>query len=145
MPARDLRPYIYAGIDQLMVVAYAYVLVAVIPNRLPLASLHLWSIPVATQVMALGTATAFRAWRLRRIGWWVAVVGGSVMLLSTIVLLLRIVVSAAYLSGVYGAFGEAAWSAALIGAALVVEVVALLPLVQVKYLMSRAGRRAFAT
>jgi len=144
MPRRDLRPYIYVAIDQLMVVAYSFVLLKVIPNRVPTAALHLWTIPVATQVMALGTATAFRAWPLRRIGWWVAVVAGSAMLLSTILLLIRIVVSAGYLSGVYGAFGEAAWSAALIGAALVVEVVALLPLVQVKYLMSRAGRRAFS-
>jgi hypothetical protein len=144
MPRRDPRPWIYAVIDQLMTAVYAYVILAVIPNRLPSASLHLWTIPVAAQAMALGTATALRAWRVRRIGWWVAVIGGSLMLASTIALLIRIVVSAAYLAGVYGAFGEAAASAALIGAALVIEVVALLPIVQVKYLMSRAGRRAFA-
>ncbi len=141
---RDLRPYIYVGIDQLMVVVYSYVILKVIPNRLPSASLHLWTIPVGAQVMALGTATAFKSWPLRRIGRTVAIAGGSLMLLSTILLLLRIVVSSAFLAGVYGAFGQAAASAALIGAALVVEVVALLPIVQVKYLMSRAGKRAFA-
>jgi hypothetical protein len=51
--------------------------------------------------------------------------------------------SAAFLAGVYGAFGKAAASGALIAVALVIEVVALLPIVQVKYLMSRAGRRVY--
>ena len=47
------------------------------------------------------------------------------------------------LAGTYGAFGKAAASTALIGVAIVVEIVALLPVFQVKYLMTRAGRRAY--
>jgi hypothetical protein len=66
------------------------------------------------------------------------------MILSTILLIIRVLVSAAFLAGVYGAFGKAAATSALIGVALVIEVVALVPLFQVKYLMTRAGRRAFA-
>jgi hypothetical protein len=82
--------------------------------------------------------------KLSRQGWWIAVVSGSVMILATILLIIRVLVSAAFLAGVYGAFGKAAATSALIGVALVVEVVALVPLFQVKYLMTRAGRRAFA-
>jgi hypothetical protein len=138
----DLRPTIYGALDQIFALVYAYAVWEVIPNRLPSASLHLWSLPLLAQAMALGSLAVWIP-RVRTIGWWVAVVAGSALLLSTIVLILRIVVSAAFLAGTYGAFGKAAASTAMIGAALVVELVALLPLFQVKYLMSRAGRRAY--
>ena len=45
------------------------------------------------------------------------------------VLIVRVLVSAAFLAGVYGAFGKAAASFALIAVALVIEVVGLLPIV----------------
>lgn len=138
----DLRPTIYGALDQIFAVIYAYAVWKVIPNRLPTASLHLWSLPVLAQGMALGTLAVWVP-AARKIGWWVSVIAGSALLLSAIVLILRIAVSAAFLAGTYGAFGKAAASTAMIGAALVVELVALLPLFQVKYLMSRAGRRAF--
>ena len=139
---RDLRPTIYGALDQIFALIYAYAVWQVIPNRLASASLHLWSLPVLAEAMALGTLAVWVP-RARRIGWWVAVVAGSGMLLATIVLILRIVVSAAFLAGTYGAFGKAAASTAMIGVAIVVELVALLPLFQVKYLMTRAGRRAY--
>ncbi|HEU4614330.1 MAG TPA: hypothetical protein VFS15_19680, partial [Kofleriaceae bacterium] len=85
-----------------------------------------------------------RGSQLRRTGWWVAVAGASLLIAITILLIVRVLVSAAFLSGVYGAFGKAAAMSALIGVALVVELVALLPLFQIKYLRTRAGRRAFA-
>ena len=72
-------------------------------------------------------------------GWRIAVVGGSLVLLSTFLLIVRIVISAAFLAGVYGAFGKAAASFALTMIALVIELVALLPLVQAGYLMTRAA------
>jgi hypothetical protein len=95
------------------------------------------------QVMALGCATVFVP-QWKRIGRIVAIVAGSLLLLSVIVLIVRVLVSAAFLAGVYGAFGKAAATFALIAIALVIEGVALLPIVQIKYLMSRAGQRAFA-
>ncbi len=144
-PARDLRPYIYLGLDELFVIIYFYVLTYVIPNRLMSATVHLWALPVLMQLIALGTATVFaRGSQLRRTGWWVAVAGASLLIAITILLIVRVLVSAAFLSGVYGAFGKAAAMSALIGVALVVELVALLPLFQIKYLRTRAGRRAFA-
>lgn len=141
-PRRDIRPWIYLGLDQLFAILYAYVIAKVIPNRLPSATIHLWTIPVCAQAMAAGMACAM--WpATRRIGWWTAVIGGSLLLLSTFVLIVRVLISAAFLAGVYGAFGQAAAMFSLIAVALVIEAVALLPIVQVKYLMTRAGRRAF--
>lgn len=116
---------------------YAVAIWKVIPNRLPSAVLHLWTFPLATLAMGVGTLGGTPK------GWWIAVIGGSAVVLSTFALIVRIAVSAAFLAGVYGAFGKAAATFALVMIALVVELVALLPIVQVKYLMTRAGRRAF--
>jgi len=139
---RDLRPTIYGALDQIFAIVYAYAVWQVIPNRLPGASLHLWSLPVLAEAMALGTLAAWVP-RARRVGWWVAVVAGSGMLAMTVLLIVRVIVSAAFLAGTYGAFGKAAASTAMVGVAVVVELVALLPAFQIKYLMTRAGRRAF--
>lgn len=141
---RDLRPIIYLALNQLFVVIYVYLLTAVIPNRHASAAIHLYALPVLVQGMALGMAARLlpRSWW--RIGWWIGVVCGSLVLLATILLIVRVLVSAAFLAGVYGAFGKAAATSGLIGVALIVEVVALVPLFQVKYLMTRAGRRTFA-
>jgi hypothetical protein len=133
----DPRRWIYGGLDLMFASAQAVVIWKVIPNRLPSAALHLWTFPLATLAMAtgmmLGTAK----------GWWIAVVGGSVVLLSMFALIVRILISAAFLAGVYGAFGKAATTFAIVMIALAIEAVALLPIVQVKYLMTRVGRRAF--
>jgi hypothetical protein len=144
-PQRDIRPVIYLVLDVLFSAVYCFVLDAVIPNRLASAAIHLYMLPVCMVGMAVGMALriAFGD-NLARRGWWIAVVSGSGMILATILLIIRVLVSAAFLAGVYGAFGKAAATSALIGVALVVEVVALVPLFQVKYLMTRAGRREFA-
>ncbi|MDX2086226.1 MAG: hypothetical protein SFX73_00195 [Kofleriaceae bacterium] len=134
----DRRRWIYGGLDIAFGVMQAILIWKVIPNRLPSASFHLWTLPGATLVMGVGTLMGGRR------GWKIALAGGSLALLSTILLIARIIVSAAFLSGVYGAFGKAAAMTALISVALLVELVALLPIVQVKYLMTRAGRRAFS-
>jgi hypothetical protein len=128
----------------LFVLGYFYVLIAVIPNRLMSATVHLWALPVLMQLIAVGTAAVFvRAPEMKRMGWWLAVGSCSLLLFVTLLLIIRVLISAAFLAGVYGAFGKAAAMSALIGVALVVEVVALLPLFQIKYLRTRAGRRVY--
>lgn len=136
-PRSDVRRWIYGGLDIAFAVMQAILIWKVIPNRLPSASFHLWTLPIATGLLGIGTLIGGRH------GWKLAMIGGSAALLSTILLVVRIIVSAAFLSGVYGAFGKAAAMTAMISVALLVELVALLPIVQVKYLMTRAGRRAF--
>ena len=134
---RDVRRWIYGGLDVLFAAVYAIAIWKVIPNRLASAAAHLWTFPVATLVMAAGTLLGTRR------GWWIAVIGGSAVLLAMVLLIVRILISAAFLAGVYGAFGKAAATFALVMIALVIELVAILPIVQVKYLMTRAGRRAY--
>lgn len=137
-PRTDPRRFIYGGLDLILVALLSYMIVKIVPNRLPSASVHLWSLPIGVAVMAMGTLQG------KPIGRKIALVAGSVVLFSVILMIARIVVSAAFLSGVYGAFGRAAAATALTGIALLVQIVGLLPLVQVKYLMSRAGKRAYA-
>ena len=134
---RDVRRWIYGGLATAFGLGFALCTWKVVPSRLPSATLHLASVPVFTLVMAIGTLVG------KRFGWWLAIVGGSIVLLSTILLIARILASAAFLAGVYGAFGKGAATFALIAVALVVELVALLPICQVKFLMSRRGRRAY--
>ena len=134
---RDPRPWIYGGLDIVFGVVQAILLWKVVPNRLPSASVHLWTLPLA--MIAMGIGTLLRS----RFGWKLSVIAGSIAVLSTILLIVRILVSAAFLSGVYGAFGKAAAMTALTAVALIIELVGILPLVQMKYLLSRMGRRAF--
>jgi hypothetical protein len=136
-PRSDIRRWIYGGLDIALAVTQAILIWKVIPNRLPSASFHLWTLPITTGLLGVGTLLGGPR------GWKIAMVAGSAVLLSTILLVLRIIVSAAFLSGVYGAFGKAAAMTAMISVALLVELVALLPILQVKYLMTRAGRRAY--
>lgn len=133
----DKRRWIYGGLALLFAVTYAALMWKVIPNRLPSAFLHLSTVPLFTLVMAVGTLQG------GRFGWWLGVLGGSLVLLSTIVLIARILASAAFLAGVYGAFGKAASTFALVSVALIVELVGILPICQVKFLMSQPGRRAY--
>jgi hypothetical protein len=134
---RDPRRWIYGGLDLAFAIIYGYVVARVIPNRLPLASFHMWTIPILIGAAGVGMFLGDRH------GWWVAVIAASGVLLSTFLLIVRIVISAAFLAGVYGAFGQGAVVFAIVLVALVIELVALLPLVQVKYMMSRAGKRAY--
>jgi MFS family permease len=133
----DVRRWIYGALAAVFALAYALMIAKVIPSRLPSAVLHLATIPAFTLVMAVGTLVG------ARYGWWMGVIGGSVILMSSIMLIARILVSAAFLAGVYGAFGKAASTFALVAVALLIEVVALLPICLVKFLMSRSGRRAY--
>jgi len=136
-PQRDIRRWIYGGLDVVFAIVYVVTIWKAIPNRLLSAQIHLWILPISTAVMAGGTLAGGRR------GWQIALGGGSLLVLATIALIVRMLASAAFLAGTYGAFGGAAAASALVGVALVVELVGLLPIVQVKYLMSRAGRRAY--
>lgn len=140
---RDIRPYIYLALNQIFAIAYFYIVISVIPNRLPSAKVHLYAVPIIMQIVAFGAATIFVP-SLRKIGRIVVLVGMSLLLALTIVLIVRVLISAAFLSGVYGAFGKAASSTALMGVAIVIEAVGLLPLFQIKYMRTRAGRRAYS-
>ena len=133
----DPRRWIYGGVALVFALVQMYCAIAVIPNRLPSAALHLWSFPLLTLVMAAGTLSGMRY------GWWMTVLGGGALLLSVMLVIVRILVSAAFLAGVYGAFGKAAATFSFVAIALIAQVVGLIPIFHIRWAMSRRGKRAF--
>jgi hypothetical protein len=133
----DLRPYTYAAIDAVLAAVYAVVVFVLAPSRAPVHQLWMTGLVVAAAAMAIGTVTR------RRWGWRVAIAGAASLLALSLLALVLLALSAAFLTGVYGAFGRGA--AALVGVAalLVIELVALVPGLQLRYLLSRAGRERF--
>jgi|GEM_PF-1458101 len=134
---REIRPYIYAGLCFFLAVVYLILFLSVLPNRHAWAQALLYSFPAAVTVMGA-------AMLVRRPGsWWVAVIAGCFMLTAWIITLVLILMTASFLAGVYGAMGKAASTFALVAAVLSFQVVALGPMLQLKFLMTRAGRRWF--
>lgn len=134
---REIRPYIYAGLCFVLAIIYLILFTTILPNRHTWAQLLLYSFAFAVAVM--GSAMLVR----RPKSWWVAVVAGGYMLVAWIVTLVLILMTASFLAGVYGAMGKAASTFALMAAVLSFQLVALLPMLQLKFLMTRAGRRWF--
>lgn len=134
---RDPRPYIYAGIDALMAVIWAWLVATKMPNRFGWATLLLWGMVALPVVMGAGMMVRGR-W-----GWRVGAGACGVLLMAWLVLVVVLVMTAGFLAGVYGAFGDAAAMGSLVAALLSLEVIALLPALQLKYLLTRAGRRQF--
>jgi hypothetical protein len=135
--ARDPRVVIYAGFDFSMAAVYAVVLFGVVPGR------HAWV--QALSALLVGAAALMGASMVirRTWSWWLGVSACVALLLLAALFLVLTVTSAAFLFGVYGSFGQAGAMLALVAAALIVELVALLPAFQLKFLMTRAGRRSF--
>jgi hypothetical protein len=135
--ARDPRVLIYAGFDFVMAALYAVMLFGVVPGR------HGWV--QALSVLLVGAAAAMGVSMLirRSWSWWLGVTSCVALLLLAVTFLVLTVISAAFLSGVYGSFGQAGAMLALVSAAVMVELVALLPAFQLKVLMTRACLRTF--
>jgi hypothetical protein len=136
-PAADVRRWIYGGLDVAFAALYAIAIATAARSRLAEGRLLLAMLPAFAAAAACGMF-AGGAW-----GWRVASVGCAGLLAVATWILLAICIDGAYLAGVYGAFGKAAATFALISGLLVIELVALVPALQLKWLRSRAGRRAF--
>jgi hypothetical protein len=65
------------------------------------------------------------------------------LLLVWIITVVIMLMSAAFLSGVYGGFGQAAAMGTMVAVLMTLQLVALVPALQLKFLMTRAGRRYF--
>lgn len=136
VPPRDLRRYIYAALDVIFAIGYFIFATKFALTQSTLDRIQLMTLPVFAAAMGAGMLIA------GQVGWWITVAGCGAVLLSAVLLIARILISIAFLSGVYGGFGQAATFFAWVAVALIVEAVVLLPLFQLKFAMSRAGRRA---
>jgi hypothetical protein len=141
----DPRILIYGILDVVLAGSYVYAILVAAPSRHAWAQMLLLTVPLFAFVMGVGTLVGgfLRAQPTGRLGWFAAVASGFGLLLFTVVVLGLLLASAAFLSGVYGAFGKAAAGGVLGAAALIIEVVAIIPVLQLKFLFTRAGRRAF--
>lgn len=135
--ARDPRLYVYAGFDFFMAALYAVLLFGIIPNRHAWVQVLSGGLVAAAVLMGVAMVT-HKSW-----SWRLGVAACTALLVLAAAWLVLTVLSAAFLAGVYGAFGQAASLFSLVGAALIIELVALLPAFQLKFLMTRAGRRCF--
>ena len=133
----DRRPWIYASLDAAFALLYVILATVIAPSRHMAGAALEWLLVIA-MISACAGMVIRGTW-----GWRIAALGCSLLLLTELLLLILILLSASYLSGVYGSFGHGAAAMALIVAALSVELVALVPALQLKYLLTRAGRRAF--
>ncbi len=133
----DPRRFLYAGFDLLSAIGYVYAFATLVQNRFGWARGVLYILPAAAIVMMIGTLVG------RRAGWWVTIAGGVAMLLWTVGMIVVLLTTAAYLSGVYGAFGKAAATSTVLSTAFIVQFAATLPILQLKWSMTRAGRRSF--
>ena len=134
---RDLRPYIYAALCLGLAVVYLILFRSTIPSKHAITQVMAYSMVVV--MVANAVALLVR----QKWSWWVGVVGSGYMVLVCILLFFVLIHSAAFLSGVYGAFGKGAAGMLYLAAALIVEIIALIPALLMKYLMTRAGRRQF--
>lgn len=134
---QDPRRWLYVAFDLLFTIGYWWAFAELLHNRFGWARAVLYLLPVATTLMAIGTVAA------RRWGWWLVIGGATVMLVWTVAFIVLLLVTASYLSGVYGAFGKAASSGVLLSVAFVIQFAATLPALQLKWALTRAGRRAF--
>lgn len=131
---RDIRPYAYAGFDAAIAAIYAVVLVIVLPAGHLGPSALLWTMVACAVAMAGGMLVRHR-W-----GWRIAAAACAALLAIEVVLLVLLVASAAFLAGVYGAFGRGAAMLTLLAAAISLQLIGLLPALQLKFLLTRAGR-----
>ena len=136
-PARDVRRWIYGGLDAGFAVVYVIALATVVHSRNWQGRVMLASLPA---LAACGAAGMFagRGW-----GWRVASLACGGLLIVATWILLALCLDAAYLAGVYGSFGKSMAGFALVTGLVVIELVALVPALQLKWLRSRAGRREF--
>jgi len=133
----DPRRVIYAVIDLMFTLGYVIAFDVLVPNRHGWAELVLHVLPTCTALMGVAALVG------TRFSWWVTVVAASTMLVWAVGFMIVLVRTASYLAGVYGAFGKAAATGSLLATAFVIQFAATLPALQLKWALTRAGRRAF--
>jgi hypothetical protein len=121
----------YGALDISFAALYCWFGFVFVPGRSTLFNMALAAVAGLMVVAGIGLI-----WRAKW-GCVLAIVASVVLLAFTAVVLVGLVVSSAYLSGVYGALGQGMAVTCLLVAALVVEAFGLLPLFQLRFLLGR--------
>ena len=128
---RSSASTVFGIVDLALAVLYAFLVLRVIPSR---SSTFTGLALAASLLLAAGGVGMIVQSRL---GLVVAAVAASTMIAATFALILLLVASAAYLHGIYGGIGQAGSAIAILAALLVIEVVGLVPALQLIHLWRR--------
>ena len=121
----------YGVLDLLFAAAYAWLGFRFLPGRSTVINLSLALVIALLTVGGIGMLLGARWGRL------LGIVSAAVLLAFSAVMILGMVASSAYLRGVYGPLGKGMAALCLVIAAVFVEGFALLPLFQLRFLLSR--------
>jgi hypothetical protein len=124
---------LYGALDLAFAAGYAWLGFVFVPGRSLAFNLALGLVCVLLAVAGVGLVGGLRWGRLA------AIVASALLLAFTAVVIVLLIVSSAYLRGIYGTLGQGMAAICLALAALAIEVFALLPLFQLRFLV---GRRA---
>jgi hypothetical protein len=117
--------------DLAMAALYAFLVLRVVPSRS--TSFTVIALTASALLACGGVGMIVQS----LLGLALAAVAASVMVAATAVLILLLVFSAAYLHGIYDGIGQAGAALAIIAALLAIEVVGLLPALQLVHLWRR--------
>jgi hypothetical protein len=123
---------LYGALDLGFAALYAWVGFVLAPGRSTPFNLALALVCALLAVAGVGLIGGARWGRAA------AIAASALMLAFAAVVIVALVLSSAYLSGVYGALGQGMAAVCLAVAALVIEAFALLPLFQLRFLLGRA-------
>lgn len=125
---RPLTSIIYAILDFTMAGLYIWLFSSLVPSRSGGFTAVVWLLSALLAAGGVGLLTG------SSLGRKVAAAACIVMLVACFALILLLVSSAAYLHGIYDGIGQAGAAIALLAAALAVEVIGLLPALQLAHL-----------
>jgi hypothetical protein len=130
-PQRNSASTAFGIVDLALAVLYAFLILRVIPSR----SVTFTGVALAASaLLAVGGVGMLVQSRL---GLVLAAVAAAAMVAATFALVLLLVASAAYLHGIYDGIGQAGAAIAIVAALLVIEVVGLVPALQLVHLWRR--------
>jgi len=131
MGKRSIASTAFGIVDLALAGLYTFLVLRVIPSR---SSTFTVVALAAIAMLAVGGVGMILQSRL---GLIVATVAASSMVAATFILILLLVASAAYLHGIYDGIGQAGAALAILAALLAIEVVGLVPALQLAHLWRR--------
>lgn len=126
--ARNLTSIVYGVLDLLVAGLYVYIFIALVPSRSTLFTAIAMGLCALLAAGGVGLISG-ASW-----GRKVAAAASASWLLACAVLILLLVSSAAYLHGIYNGVGQAGAAIGLLMAALAIELVGLLPALQLAHI-----------
>jgi hypothetical protein len=127
---------LYGALDLAFAALYAWVGFVFVPGRSTAFNLALGLVCALLATAGVGLLLQARWGRAA------ALAASALLLAFAAVVIVLLVLSSAYLRGIYGTLGQGMAAICLALAALLIEVFALLPLFQIRFLIGRGRARA---